>query len=70
MTTLWSSKVEHRITKLIIIMFYRIYKRLRPRQCRQFSNVHGYHSKSTFRAGVILGGDRGEIFALYVKSSP
>ena len=33
----------------MIMMLYRIYKRLRPRQCRQFSNVHGYHSKSTFR---------------------
>ena len=48
-TTIWSSKVENRILKLMIMMLYRIYKRLRPRQCRQFSNVHGYHSKSTFR---------------------
>ena len=48
-TTLWSSKVENCIPKLMIMMLYRIYKRLRPRQCRQFSNVHGYYSKSTFR---------------------
>ena len=51
-TTLWSSKVENRIPKLMIKMLYRIYKRLRPRQCRQFSNVHGYHSKSTFRVFI------------------
>ena len=48
-TTLWGSKVDDCIPKIMIMMLYRIYKRLRPRQCRQFSNVHGYHSKSTFR---------------------